>query len=514
MLREYEIAFLGQSGAAGDRQIPVQDLRVSVRDARIVLRSARLDREVVPRLSAAHNFGLRTLGVYRFLCALQNQDATAGLGWGWGPLEQAPFLPRVTHGRLVLSRACWNLSAAELRPVLEARGASQFAAVQTLRGARRLPRYVVLADSDNELVVDLDNVLSIESFLHLVKHRDVARLTELFPPPDELCLVGPEGRFVGELVVPLARTPSPVASPITTLPPTTVQRHFPPGSEWLYAKLYTGPAVADRVLVDVIRPVVDAALASGASDGWFFIRYADPQPHLRLRLHGQPRRLAAEVLPLLADRCAPLVCSGQIARWQLDTYVREVERYGGDDGILLAERLFGADSECVLASLPGLPGDEGLAWRWKLALCGVDLLLDALGFSLEDRCTWVRQRRDAFATEFQVDSRVKRQLGEKYRAERQGMDDLLQLAHGPDAAQYPALHTLQQRTRALTPIVQELRQLEQSGRLAESLPGLAASFCHMHINRVLRSAHRFQELVLYELLDRAYRSQLAQATRS
>jgi hypothetical protein len=33
---------------------------------------------------------------------------------------------------------------------------------------------------------------------------------------------------------------------------------------------------------------------------------------------------------------------------------------------------------------------------------------------------------------------------------------------------------------------------------------LAASFAHMHVNRLLRSAHRAQELVLYELLDRAY----------
>jgi hypothetical protein len=31
----------------------------------------------------------------------------------------------------------------------------------------------------------------------------------------------------------------------------------------------------------------------------------------------------------------------------------------------------------------------------------------------------------------------------------------------------------------------------------------------MHVNRLLRSAHRFQELAIYELLDRTYRSQLA-----
>ena len=370
---------------------------------------------------------------------------------------------------------------------------------------------MVLADFDNELVVDLDNLLSIENFLHLVKRREAARLVELFPPPDELCVVGPEGGFVSELVVPFARTANPPESRAPAAARATVQRRFAPGSEWLYAKLYTGPAVADRLLVELVTPGGRRSAHIRSIDGWFFIRYVDPEPHLRLRLHGDPGRLARDVLPMLADSCAPFVEDGQISRWQLETYVREVERYGGDAGVVLAERMFGADSACVLAMLPSVPGDEGLAWRWKLALCGIDLLLDALGLSPDEKVEWVRQRRDAFASEFRVNSHVKHQLGEKHRAERQAVDDLLRLARGAGGDHYPAIRALHQRTRDLVPIVQELRLLEQTGRLAVPLSALAASYAHMHVNRLLRSAHRFQELVLYELLDRAYRAQLAQA---
>ena len=35
----------------------------------------------------------------------RRRDPAGGLGWSWGPLDSAPFLPRVTAGRLVLSRA-------------------------------------------------------------------------------------------------------------------------------------------------------------------------------------------------------------------------------------------------------------------------------------------------------------------------------------------------------------------------------------------------------------------------
>src|SRR5262249_57327315 len=89
--------------------------------------------------------------------------------------------------------------------------------------------------------------------------------------------------------------------------------------------------------------------AAGDIDGWFFIRYGEPEWHLRLRLHGRPERLHAQVLPVLQAAAAPLLGDGRLWRLQLDTYQREIERYGGPEGMLLAERLFHADSAAVLA---------------------------------------------------------------------------------------------------------------------------------------------------------------------
>jgi len=43
------------------------------------------------------------------------------------------------------------------------------------------------------------------------------------------------------------------------------------------------------------------------------------------------------------------------------------------------------------------------------------------------------------------------------------------------------------------------------------LAELAASFLHMSINRILRSAHRAQELVLYDFLARLYQSASARS---
>jgi thiopeptide-type bacteriocin biosynthesis protein len=510
VLRDYEIPYLGRSGAPVDRQIPVTDLLVSVRDDRIVLRSRRLGREVMPRLTTAHNHDWRNLGVYRFLCALQNQDVVSALAWDWGPLQDAPFLPRVVSGRLVLSRARWNVREAELRELSQARGADQFAAAQAWRAERRLPRYVALADRDNELVIDLDNVLSIEALGHHLRGRREATLVEMFPDPGALCVTGPEGRFVHELVIPYvqaARPRSESTEATSQAVRSVLPRRFPPGSEWVYAKLYTGAGTADQVLNHMVGPLVRSSLASGAANAWFFIRYADPDWHLRLRLHGEPGRLHAEVLPRLHAAAAPLLETGQLWRMQLDTYEREVERYGGDRGIELAEQLFTADSDAVLTILGSLSGDAGLDLRWRLAMAGIDLLFDDLGLRLGEKRALARRAREGFGQEFGIDGNFRGQVSQRYRAQRAHLEALLDAGQAPPAPLAAGLEALHRRSLQLAPVMAELRRLDRAGRLSTTMTDLATVYAHMHANRLLRSAHRAQELVLYELLDRAYSSQ-------
>src|SRR5205823_1571634 len=101
-----------------------------------------------------------------------------------------------------------------------------------------------------------------------------------------------------------------------------------------------------------------------------------------------------------------------IGRLAVDTYVREVERYGGPDGMLLAERLFAADSLAVLAIVEAYD-DEMLAdARWRLALVGMDRLLGDLGFDLDEKTAIVRTARDRFAREQGSNQELERRLGE------------------------------------------------------------------------------------------------------
>ncbi|WNG43740.1 Lanthionine biosynthesis protein LanB [Archangium minus] len=509
VLREHELVFLGRSGAPPDKQLPLTDLRVSVRGRRIVLRSARLGREVLPRRTHVHDVRRAHLRPYTFLAALQQQGVCPGLRWRWGPLADSAFLPRVTAGRLILHRARWRLRAPRLRGLGAFPETLRFDAVQRLRAELRLPRFVGVEDRDNVLPVDLDNVLSIDTFVHLVKDRRHVDLVELLT--EGLCVQGPEGRFVHELVVPFVRS-----APATRRPeppararPAPFVRSFAPGSQWLYVKLYTGTGTAEHVLREAVAPLAREALASGAARQWFFIRYGDPDWHLRMRLLGDPARLRTEVLGRLHDLLESLTGDGRVHRVQLDTYEREVERYGGAEGMLLAEHLFHADSDAALELLDLLTADAGADARWRLTLLGIHALLDDLGLDLEARRALLAGLREAHGQEFQVDSRLEGQLGDRFRAHRRELESLLWEPPPREGLLAEGLAVLRRRSERQAPTTEALRALASQGALGQTLAHVAGSLVHMHANRMLRSAARAQELVLYDFLHRLYDSRAA-----
>jgi lantibiotic biosynthesis protein len=519
VLRSHEIVYLGLSGAPRDGQITLDDLLITLREDRVVLLSKRLGKQVVPRLTTAHNFrGPRSIGVYRFLCALALQG-TRGVAWTWGALSSSPYLPRVRIGRVIVERARWLLDKADLAGITTAvRAASKqpaqrggvLEAVAALRAARKLPRRFVLVEWDNELPIDLDNPLLAAAFADEVAGQDSAQLSELFPSVERPIVHGPEGGYSNEVVVTFVRTRD-ASQPLVARPRPTIRREFSPGSEWLFAKVYCGESVGDRVLAEVVAPVVREASERGDIDRWFFIRYRDPDPHIRVRFHGEPGVLLERVLPALARSLAPLLDVGAARKLVLDTYVREIERYGGDLGIELVEEVFWRDSEAVLGIVELLEGAEGAVARWKLALRGIDSLLEALGFPVAGRAQIYMTGRDMLGREYQAGPPMWTQLGERFTRERADLDLVCARDPARDAGHdlEPGFELLARRDKALAAAAAELQRRDNAGQLFPRLADLGWSISHMHANRLLHASQRAQEMVLYDFLRRLYAARKA-----
>ncbi|MBO8185257.1 lantibiotic dehydratase [Streptomyces spirodelae] len=320
--------------------------------------------------------------VARLLVELATGRARTWTGWNWCGLEGLPFLPRITYGRVTIFPRRW-LPDRHLRAAAEDSSGWE-EAVAAWRERYRVPDEVNLARWDRMYRVNLTDPWRREVFRQEVRGGgSLAIMEDLTDGGREL---GWSGGHSAEVVIPLARSATPgehqeaarrPRRPVTAYRPTDHTVQHLPGEEWLYAKFYAAEDTHDELLhtglPTLVREVGDHL------HSWHYIRYRDPEPHIRLRLHGEAETLRTTTLPRLAAVSRHWQETGLIKGTVLDTYRPETDRYGGPDALAHAERMFCVDSQSALAQLgmrargaPALPAPV-------LAAVNHALLLESLG---------------------------------------------------------------------------------------------------------------------------------------
>jgi len=188
-IRAYEIPYLGKSNLPVENQIALEDLMISVRYNTIVLRSKKLNKEIIPRLTNAHNYSANALPVYHFLCDLQTQNIRSGIGFYWGEaLEKRTFLPRVIYKDFILSKARWKITVSEVPGIKEYEQMTEKNLIDIIKKWRldcNICKFVQLIEGDNTLLINLDNSNSIKMWLDTVRKKKECVLEEfLFAQKD------------------------------------------------------------------------------------------------------------------------------------------------------------------------------------------------------------------------------------------------------------------------------------------------------------------------------------------
>lgn len=513
VLRDYEIPILVQSGVDEDHTLPLHDLLLSIRDGRLVLRSQKLGCEVIPRMSTAHNYFHNTLPSYHFLCDLQHQEQRVHAPWDWGPVGEAEFLPRVEYGKVILSKAQWVLNEHEINLFKSAEPEAALLIIKALRNQRRLPQWVCIQESDNELPLDLENVLSIRVLQSLIKAKNKVTVQECLLNQPHTFVQGQGESFNNEIVIPWQFTANVPRRPIMAQKAALElrqPRHFGIGSEWAYFKIYCGVKTADQVLTQYLKPLADTLLAEGLIDQWFFIRYADPDHHLRVRFHGQ-NTFYASVIERIHQLLQPLAATMQIRDYSAESYLPELERYGVQT-MALSETIFWRDSEAVTQIISLLDvGEAGDDLRWLVGMRGADLLLEDFGFSLEEKKEFFNALQERSKKEFNIRSASsKKSLGNRYRKERPRIEAMMSAKPALAEELLPIFSALTERSLAWRPAIAEVAHANRAGLLEVNYIGLLESYVHMFLNRLFRSKQRIQEMVLYDFLHQHYASAMAQ----
>jgi len=479
--RQYEIPLLCPTGDDVSA-IYLTDILVSVKNERVILRSKTLGKEIIPRLTTAHNYQ-NGMHIYRFLGDLQYQDSRFRIKWDWGNLRNRPFLPRISYKNIILSRAMWNVEGTtENMRLLDT------ARIDDFLKTHKLPKQVVLAEGDNELIIDFGNPLAKSIFTDHLARGGVTVYESLYSHFNSSLTDIDDKHFANEIIIPFKsdryKNTASLPGPIVTHP-----RFFPPGSDWLYLKIFCGLQQADTLLKNHVSNIISTLESKDLLDKWFFLRYNVNGHHIRLRMLKKNCANFSEITEIVYRKLSPLVTSDLISGYQFDTYVREIERYGSEY-MDTTESLFHIDSKYVLDILKLRPD---AVQRWLVAIHGITQLLDAAALPPEEKLAFCEKMRSAYFQEFSADKALDQELNRQFRARRQ---DIEQAFHSkPDLFhQYPFIEN-----RALF-----LKQFF-SGISMKDLVNLLPSYVHMYINRLFVSEQRLHELVSYHFLCKLYR---------
>ena len=155
---------------------------------------------------------------------------------------------------------------------------------------------------------------------------------------------------------------------------------------WLSAYLFFDGDIyshsGDRVILEVVDPIVQYSIQNGLIKKYFFIRYNERGTHIRLRLCGQKDILETTTKQFIEDSVEKKLPvdlkidenkSGvKTVKWT--DYEPEYERYGGIDAVKVAEDFFQFSSEFCIEQLKHIPDGEQSA-RFGKGIIGMVILL-------------------------------------------------------------------------------------------------------------------------------------------
>lgn len=244
----------------------------------------------------------------------------------------------------------------------------------------------------------------------------------------------------------------------------------------------------ETVIAEFVTPLAREIRAHEAFDSLFFVRMDDPTWQVRFRVVGETKWIEGPYRALAEERLRPHLDSGLVDGFEMTQYQREVERYGGEEGMGLAEQIYLHDSLACFDFMALERQGKLARQRRELALLVGELFADLLGlhgpFRLQfyefgyswtrEMGTWEDEAFERVAGHYQ---KLEPQLEEMLAGET-SRDPSLQWG-GQEAA------AVAERLRSeVEPLLAEVHTGHRTGRIQQDLAYLAWSYTHLFCNRL------------------------------
>lgn len=355
-LRRYALCF--HYHPYSDNAIYPSDIHVGADATGLYLYVPKLAKKLKVALSSAINPELAP-PLLKFLLTISNEQQASFLPFWWAPFKSFTFLPRLTYKNIILCPSRWYINLKTLNLDDSADKAELARSLHEKCFFLTIPQKIYLTEHDHRLKLDRSNPLHFEILVDHLQAKKELVLFEALENSSISPVSSKRGHHVTEFVVPLIRNPCALKEatdnnlidsigPRLIVPPGPSQRVFLPGDRCLYLQIPIAKEGHEAFLRDCILSWISEFRAyCNKIERWFYIRYKEnSSDHIRLRIFAPKEVIYHELMPFLHNKLLPLHSRGEIGNTSWHAYEREIERYGDEFTIELAEKFFHSDSEC------------------------------------------------------------------------------------------------------------------------------------------------------------------------
>ncbi len=387
------------------------------------------------------------------------------------------YSPRITFGKIVIKPQQWKVSNEDL-------GAKEVENERLEQFLKKwnVPQMVYMGKFDNRLLVNLKNKLHIKEVIAEIKKQGYVFLYEVdYLYGYNVMKDQKKEHYTMEMVVPFwnnkvkNKKTSKVQLDVINNK-TTFDRKLlslcPGEKRWWFFKLY-GCSQRKVELLSRMGAVCEEYIKEKKIERFFFIQYYDNQYHVRLRIQLS-EKTSDGCLEEINAQLTKLKEEGLVSRIVIDTYQREIERYGGSGLIEEAEKFFCDESQGMISVIDQINNMEQV----EIDCLGIALMVSTLNvfeYSLREKQNFVEDYGKAASYKKLLSKFRKRYINvisDPFEYLKKENDEV-------------ALEFLERRENALAKYAAKIKIIDENNELTNSKEEIIRSIIHMSYNRLI-----------------------------
>ncbi|ASK31037.1 hypothetical protein CEY12_13380 [Chryseobacterium sp. T16E-39] len=491
--RDFKMSFLG----GVEQDILIDDLLIQIEYNKVVLLTKKGEK-ILPFFSNAFNIGHpKNLPLFELLVDILNQFEASNVSF-FDIKHYHAFLnhiPRIAINNTIIHRESWMISMENLKISKETVFTENLSKdIRDHLQKLNIPVNFIIADGDNELVINYENILALEIFFNDIKKKKSLIIYEWLPNELNSIIKSPENNsnYNNEFLF-LKKNKSNTELQVrsnTSLKTNTITANMLPYSEWVYFKIDIGNKTVDNFLLS-LNPVIKKLLTQEVIKQFFFIKYVEASFQLRIRFLLTDIKNYVTLLNTFVPFIEKYITNKQIVKFSIDTYEREVVRYAGEK-IVDFESIFFHDSILSIEMIKKGRLNNKPVWMYCLEY--IYILLENVLKDDEMIYKYVELMKGTFDKEFNANKFTTKSINSKYdRHSKDILDTVIQNTY--------SLSLKNKHLKAIIELIGKLKS-ENEDKIFMHL----SNIIHMHIIRVVQNENRSYEYLIYSFLFKSLKT--------